>query len=128
MDPDGFLAQATRLISNDWPELSGRVDAVLNSSDGQRLYVFKGHQLWVYIYPRSDTGYSTPIPLPGYPREIRREFKGLPNDLDTIFFSSGNTYAIKGNVVKVTHVRRKIGQAIEVQSLESNASVVLWSK
>ncbi len=97
LDSEGELSSATRRISADWSGLSGSVDAVLNSPDGQGLYVFKGHQFWIYTVGNN----SNPVLSPGYPKEISREFEGLPNDLETVFFCSGNTYAIKGNVEKI---------------------------
>ncbi len=100
LDPERFLISATSQISDDWSGLSGRVDAALYLANSQEFYVFKGDQFW--IYTTSDNQDSNPVLLSGYPKDISEEFEGLPNDLETVFFCSGNVYAIKGNVSRVS--------------------------
>jgi len=56
---------------------------------GERVYFFKGSQVWKFMAGG---------PAAGYPKPISEEFPGLPNDLDAAFVWSGNNryYFFKG--------------------------------
>uniref|UniRef100_T1INB6 PNPLA domain-containing protein n=1 Tax=Strigamia maritima TaxID=126957 RepID=T1INB6_STRMM len=65
-----------------------RIDAIF--SVGKRSYVFKGDYYWEV----ADEGLAD-----GYPRQIKKDWKGLPSNIDAAFtYSNGKTYFFKDNL------------------------------
>ncbi|KAM4795407.1 hemopexin [Rhinophrynus dorsalis] len=74
----GYRGQA-QLINETWGGLSGPVDAAFRIHnkkeplEHQRMYLFKGSQVWSFFDGKL---------LAGYPRPISQQFPGIPDQLD----------------------------------------------
>ncbi|KAM5181036.1 hemopexin isoform 2-T2 [Mantella aurantiaca] len=74
----GYQGPAQR-INETWPGLTGPIDAAFRNHnqerplEHQRIYLFKGSQVWSYFEGNL---------VAGYPRLISQKFPGIPDDLD----------------------------------------------
>ena len=61
----------------------------------ERIYFFKQHQVFRFNRNRKM--------MPGYPKDINKEFLGLPNEIDSAFVWSGNgrLYFTKGMTINL---------------------------
>nr|XP_046267682.1 matrix metalloproteinase-18-like [Scatophagus argus] len=64
--PQSYAPQQ-RLITNFWPNAPVNIDAAYENQQSDRIFFFKGHQMWAFA------GYN---PVPGYPKKITS--LGLP--------------------------------------------------
>jgi matrix metalloproteinase-14 (membrane-inserted) len=110
LDENGIVDNYPKLITEGWPGLKKNLDAAFYqpaiytyklASDLKMkraqisppiTYFFKGSKFW-----KNENGKF----LDGYPREIVREWEGLPNDIDAAFTWSmnGKIYIIKGQKI-----------------------------
>ncbi|XP_018428422.1 PREDICTED: hemopexin, partial [Nanorana parkeri] len=69
----------TQWINETWQGLTGPIDAAFRNHnqerplEHQRIYLFKGSQVWSYFEGR---------PVAGFPRLISQQFPGVPDNLD----------------------------------------------
>lgn len=77
-----------RVISWDWGQIEGPVDAALTWPNGW-TFIFKGSRYWKFHNLQHIYG----------PKNISEGFDGIPNEIDTAFVWSGNgkTYFVKGD-------------------------------
>uniref|UniRef100_A0A3B3ZZ13 interstitial collagenase n=1 Tax=Periophthalmus magnuspinnatus TaxID=409849 RepID=A0A3B3ZZ13_9GOBI len=60
------------LINNFWPDAPSSVDAAYESQETDRLYLFKGHQVWAFSAYDLEPGYPKSISSFGFPKTVKK--------------------------------------------------------
>jgi matrix metalloproteinase-14 (membrane-inserted) len=83
------MPQFSDVDNGDLCDDGGKIDTIFSTADGS-YYVFKGSQYWKLTDDSVDSG---------YPRRIRDDWPGLPNNIDAAVTWTENemTYFFKGD-------------------------------
>ncbi|XP_022242340.1 matrix metalloproteinase-21-like [Limulus polyphemus] len=99
--PKSIKANFRSIQGSRFPNIPGNIDSVFFDQRDGNLYFFKGKFVYAYDVNRGNEGCC----LPGYPKEITKEFpaksheSSLPDNLDAVYYSytHHSMFFFKGN-------------------------------
>ncbi|XP_023198407.1 matrix metalloproteinase-18-like [Xiphophorus maculatus] len=92
--PQSYTSQQT-LIANFWPNAPDSVDAAYESHQSDRVFYFKGRQVWAFSGYDLVHGYPISISSFGLPKKVKKVDAALndPETGKTLFFIGSNYYS-----------------------------------
>lgn len=91
MTKDSIAPGYPKAISSRWRGLTRDFDAAFTHNN-RKSYFFKGTKYWKYTGTTLDKD---------YPKEISYGFPGIPNNIDSVFYTANNNkvYFFKGELI-----------------------------